>query len=166
MVAGREWPAENGTSPGHRRLEAGKKINVHLSYLLNLLLCSSAFRRSTQQPAFTGNGGNPCRNDWRNGVPSIMDPSKRRRGGKCRSFDHSGKQAGLAWAQRRSHPGVRVARFHLCSKELRSLTCNYYSQSIHIGVATFEYTPAPYRDFSESYHPTDMAFCITFGTHG
>jgi hypothetical protein len=39
---------------------------------------------------------------------------------------------------------VRVA---ICSKELLSLICNYYSQSIHTGVAAFDYTPAPIEPF-------------------
>jgi hypothetical protein len=53
---------------------------------------------------------------------------------------------------------MRVVIFHLCSKELHSLICNYYSPSIHTGVAAFDYTPAPIETFPNPTVPQTWPF--------
>jgi len=53
---------------------------------------------------------------------------------------------------------VRVVLFYLCSKETPFTYCNYYSQSIHTGVAAFDYTLAPIETFPNPTIPQTWPF--------
>ena len=101
--------------------------------------------------------------DWRKRTrgSSIIDPSKKGAQGGGNAGALTTKRQTQGWARLGAEAQsfrVRVVIFHLRSKELRSVVCNYYSQSIHTGVAAFGYTLAPIETFSNPTIPQTWPF--------
>jgi hypothetical protein len=89
---------------------------------------------------------------------SIIDPSKRRRGANAGALTTAATQG---WARLGAEAqSSRCASSYSISvaKKLRSLICNYCSQSIHTGVAAFDYTPAPIETFPNPTIPQTWPF--------
>jgi hypothetical protein len=110
-----------------------------------------------QQLAFTGNGGKPLVEmigEKGTGVFVDHGPFQKAPRGKIAGALTTAATLGLGsplGAEAQSSGSARRSYSTSVAENYRSFTCNYHSQSIHTGVAAFEYTPAPYRDFSESY---------------